>query len=150
MQTVELDSDAATRALGARLAGLLQPGDVIALHGDLGAGKTTLARGLIQSLLGAEEDVPSPTYTLVQMYEARGLPIWHFDLYRLTAPDEVLELGWDELEGGAALIEWPERAGSRLPAGRLDIVLEISGEGRRARLEPRGEGWQERLDELFA
>lgn len=150
MRILELASDGDTRALGARLALLLRRGDVIALHGDLGAGKTTLARGLIRSLLGREEEVPSPTYTLVQMYEGPGFPLWHFDLYRVENADDVQELGWDETQGGAALIEWPDRAGRHLPACRLDVFLEISGDGRRARLEPGGEGWQERLDERFA
>ena len=150
MRILELASDADTRALGARLALLLRRGDVIALHGDLGAGKTTLARGLIRSLLGHEEEVPIPTYTLVQMYEGPGFPLWHFDLYRLENADDVQELGWDETQGGAPLIEWPDRAGKHLQACRLDVFLEISGDGRRARLEPGGEGWQERLDERFA
>ena len=150
MRILELASDGDTRALGARLALLLRRGDVIALHGDLGAGKTTLARGLIQSLLGHEEEVPSPTYTLVQMYEGPDFPVWHFDLYRLENADDVHELGWEETQDGVALVEWPDRAGAHLPANRLDVFLEISGDQRRARLEPGGEGWQERLDERFA
>ncbi|MDP3458185.1 MAG: tRNA (adenosine(37)-N6)-threonylcarbamoyltransferase complex ATPase subunit type 1 TsaE [Hyphomonas sp.] len=150
MRILELASDGDTRALGARLALLLRRGDVIALRGELGAGKTTLVRGLIQALLGPEEEVPSPTYTLVQAYEAPDFPVWHFDLYRLETADDILELGWDETQYGVALIEWPERAGAYLPVNRLDVFLEISGDGRRARLEPGGEGWQERLDERFA
>lgn len=150
MQIVDLGSEDDTRALGARLAKHLKAADVIALHGDLAAGKTTLVRGLIQALLGPGEEVPSPTYTLVQMYDAPDFPVWHFDLYRLENPDGVFELGWDETQAGVALIEWPERAGQYLPAGRLDVFLEISGEGRRARLEPAGKGWQERLDERIA
>lgn len=148
MRQFNLPSERETQALGAALAALLRPGDVVALYGDLGAGKTTLARGLVQALLGRPEEVPSPTYTLVQVYEAPAFPLWHFDLYRLDQPEDVEELGWDETVEGAALIEWPERAGALLPKSRLDVYLEISGEGRRARLEPRGEGWQERLDEL--
>lgn len=148
MQILELASDTDTRDLGARLAARLRRGDVVALHGDLGTGKTTLARGLIQALNGPETEVPSPTYTLVQVYEGPGFPLWHFDLYRLDEPSDVHELGWDETQNGVALIEWPDRAGSLLPSSRLDVFLEISGEGRRARLEPRGEGWQERVDEL--
>lgn len=148
MRQFNLPSERETQALGAALAALLRPGDVVALHGDLGAGKTTLARGLVQALLGRPEEVPSPTYTLVQVYEAPAFPLWHFDLYRLDQPEDVEELGWDETVEGVALIEWPERAGALLPKSRLDVYLEISGEGRRARLEPGGEGWQERLDEL--
>jgi len=142
----DLDDDAATRALGAALAGLLQTGDVIALHGELGAGKTTLTRGLVQALCGADEDVPSPTYTLVQAYDAPDFPLWHFDLYRLGRPEDVNELGWDDTQDGVAVIEWPARAGRYLPAARLDLTLEMHGEQRRARLEPVGEDWQKRLD----
>lgn len=149
MAVIHLDSDADTRALGARLGRMLRAGDVVALEGGLGAGKTTLVRGLIQALIGPEEEVPSPTYTLVQTYDAAAFPIWHFDLYRLNSPDDVLELGWDETQEGVALVEWPDRAGSRLPRSHLMIRLEISGEGRAALLEPHGEGWQERLDELL-
>lgn len=148
MRQLNLPSERETQALGAALAALLRPGDVVALHGDLGAGKTTLVRGLVQALLDRPEEVPSPTYTLVQVYDGPDFSIWHFDLYRLDDPEDVEELGWDETIEGAALIEWPERAGRRLPANRLDVYLEISGEGRQARLEPRGEGWQERLNEL--
>lgn len=148
MRQLNLPSERETQALGAALAALLRPGDVVALHGDLGAGKTTLVRGLVQALLDRPEEVPSPTYTLVQVYDGPDFPLWHFDLYRLDDPEDVEELGWDETVEGAALIEWPERAGRHLPANRLDVYLEISGEGRRARLEPKGEGWQERLDEL--
>lgn len=149
MRHIDLPSDAETQALGAALAAQLKPGDVIALFGDLGAGKTTFVRGLVQALLGRDEEVPSPTYTLAQVYEGPAFPLWHFDLYRLESPEHVLELGWDDTAEGAVLIEWPERAGSRLPTPRLDICLDFSGEGRRARLEAHGEGWQERLHELF-
>lgn len=144
--TFDLPDDAATRTLGAHLATLLRAGDVVALHGDLGAGKTTLTRGLIQALCDANEEVPSPTYTLVQSYEGPEFPIWHFDLYRMNTPDEVMELGWDETQNGVALIEWPERAGRYLPTVRLDLTLQIVGEQRRARLEPVGEDWQKRLN----
>jgi len=150
MQIIELATDKETRALGARLAQRLRQGDVVALHGGLGAGKTTLVRGVIQGLIGAQEAVPSPTYTLVQMYEGPEFSIWHFDLYRIDEPGDVQELGWDETQHGVALIEWPDRARGYLPKARLDVFLENSGDGRRARLEPKGEGWQERLDELFA
>lgn len=143
---VDLETDAATRALGAALAARLQPGDVIALHGGLGAGKTTLARGLIQALCGADEAVPSPTFTLVQMYEGPDFPVWHFDLYRIETPEDVRELGFEETDAGAALIEWPELAGKYLARDRLDIRLDFAGEHRRATLEASGEGWQERLD----
>lgn len=146
--TFVLADEEATLALGRSLASVLAPGDLVALHGDLGAGKTTLTRGIIQALLGAGEEVPSPTYTLVQVYEGPDFPLWHFDLYRLESPEGVEELGWDETHEGVALVEWPERAGRHLPTVRLDIFLEISGSERCVRLEPRGEGWQERLHAL--
>lgn len=128
-----LADEAETMRLGEDLAQALKPGDVVALHGDLGAGKTTLARSLIRTIADdARLEVPSPTFTLVQAYDGR-LPIHHFDLYRTSSPDELLELGLDEaLERGAALIEWPERAGDRLPADTLQLTLIHEGEGRRA------------------
>ena len=141
---LECPDETSLRDVGARVARLLQAGDVIALHGDLGAGKTTFSRGIIADYSGTM-DVPSPTYTLVQLYDSGPLPVWHFDLYRLKSPDEVVELGWDETQDGIALIEWPDRAGTYLPEWRLDVTIEILAEGRRVTLEPRGEGWQTRL-----
>jgi len=134
----DLPDDTATRELGAALGAVLRMGDVVALRGGLGAGKTTLVRGLIEALMGEGTDVPSPTYTLVQTYDAAAFPIWHFDLYRLETPDDVYELGWDETQEGAALIEWPDKAGKHLPAWRLDLMLEMSGTGRRAVLRTAG------------
>lgn len=143
--TFVLPDEDATLSLGRAVARILMPGDFLALHGELGAGKTTLTRGIIRALLGSDEEVPSPTYTLVQMYEGPVFPLWHFDLYRLEDSEGVEELGWDDTVEGVALVEWPERAGRRLPAVRLDVLLEIHGDQRRVRLEPKGEGWQERL-----
>lgn len=147
---ISLPSLDATITLARRLAPLLKAGDVIALHGGLGVGKTTFSRALICALLGEQTDVPSPTYTLVQTYEAPDFPIFHFDLYRLDAPDDVFELGWDETEDGLALIEWPGKAGNTLPKWRLDLTLENdrATETRTATLEARGEDWQRRLHEL--
>ncbi|MGB3627036.1 MAG: tRNA (adenosine(37)-N6)-threonylcarbamoyltransferase complex ATPase subunit type 1 TsaE [Henriciella sp.] len=136
---------AATDRLARRLAPHLKAGDVIALHGGLGAGKTTFSRALISALLGAETEVPSPTYTLVQTYDGPGFPIFHFDLYRLETPEDVMELGWEETMDGLALIEWPDKAGDHLPRWRLDLTLEETADGRTARLEPHGEDWQARL-----
>lgn len=134
-----LDDAASTAALGARIAAVLTAGDAVCLFGPLGAGKSTLARGLIRALTTADEDVPSPTFTLVQTYEAPNLTIAHFDLYRLRSADEAFELGLDEaLDAGCAIIEWPERLEGALPADRLDIELSIDGEARRARLTPHG------------
>lgn len=137
-----------TARLAVRLAPLLKAGDVVALEGDLGAGKTTFCRAVISALLGMETEVPSPTYTLVQTYDGPDFPIYHFDLYRLEDPAELDELGWEETVDGLALIEWPDKAGPRLPAWRLEISLKISGEDRIAHLVPHGEDWQTRLDEF--
>ena len=139
-----LDNEAATAHLGAVLAPALRAGEAICLTGPLGAGKSTLARALIRALAGADEDVPSPTFTLVQFYGGKGLKLAHFDLYRLATADEAHEIGLDEaLEDGACIIEWPERLDGHLPHDRLDIELTIDGDGRRARLEPCG-AWEER------
>ncbi|MBV9524135.1 MAG: tRNA (adenosine(37)-N6)-threonylcarbamoyltransferase complex ATPase subunit type 1 TsaE [Alphaproteobacteria bacterium] len=127
------------------VAGHAAPGDVIALQGALGSGKTAFARAFIRAF-GVSEEVPSPTFTLVQTYEtARGV-IWHFDLYRLARPEDALELGLeDALADGISLLEWPERLGSLLPARRLDIRLRAAaGDARRARLS--GDvSWSRRL-----
>ncbi len=143
-----LVDDEATRTFGRALAPYMQAGDVIALHGGLGAGKTTFSRGLISALMEEETDVPSPTYTLVQMYDAPAFPVFHFDLYRIARADEILELGWDATDAGLALIEWPMHAGPYLPRWRLDVTLEAYRSGRRVRLEGHGEDWQTRLHEL--
>ena len=113
-----------TAVLARKIAFHLSPRDVILLKGDLGAGKSTFARALIQALCGDKTEVPSPTFTLVQTYEAPRFVIWHFDLYRLKHPEEVYELGIEEAYGnGVSLIEWPERLGKNLPKGVLEIEL---------------------------
>lgn len=131
--TLELPTAADTEALGRRLAALAQAGDVILLEGPIGAGKSCLARAFIRSRLGREEEVPSPTFTLVQVYEAPGADIWHADLYRLTHPDEVWELGLDDAFASAiCLVEWPDRLGTHVPPDALRLRLEAKGDGRRA------------------
>jgi tRNA threonylcarbamoyl adenosine modification protein YjeE len=147
-----LADEAATEALARDVARLLRPGDVIALWGDLGAGKTRFARALIGALSGQGEgeEVPSPTFTLVQTYDLPAGLVWHFDLYRLDLPEEALELGLDEaLADGITLIEWPGRLGNLLPRDRLDLTLEFgtTPEARIATLAPRGR-WDGRLDKL--
>lgn len=125
--SIDLPDEAATAALAARLGAALRRGDMVALRGGLGAGKTAFARALIRSRTGPGEEVPSPTFTLVQTYDSDP-PLWHFDLYRLSGPDEVTELGWEEaLADGCALVEWPERLGPLLPADRFDIELTVTG-----------------------
>ena len=146
--TFDLPDAEATGRLGAAIAVALQPGEAVCLTGPLGAGKSTLARALVRALTTPHEDVPSPTFTIVQFYDGLQYPLAHFDLYRLERADEAFEIGLDEaLEEGAAVIEWPERLGGRLPADRLDIEIAIGGEGRTARLEPHG-AWKGRALEF--
>ena len=147
--TRDLPSDAATEALGAAIAPLLRAGDVVALYGELGAGKTTLARSLITQR-GYKGDVPSPTFTLVQIYDLTPVAVWHFDLYRIDDSAEVIELGVEEAFADAiSLIEWPERMEALLPPDRLDVVLTYLGEdeGRRVVLVGHGD-WRDRLVEV--
>ena len=147
---IALADRAATRRLARRIAPLLRTGDVVALGGDLGAGKTTLVRDLIEALAGAPLEVPSPTFTLVQTYEVGGLAVWHFDLYRITRPEEIIELGLDDaLADGVALFEWPERLGPFLPADRLDVTLAhgAAPEARIATIEAHG-SWCARFTDV--
>ncbi|MBV8978563.1 MAG: tRNA (adenosine(37)-N6)-threonylcarbamoyltransferase complex ATPase subunit type 1 TsaE [Alphaproteobacteria bacterium] len=139
VREVPLPDGAATERLGSAIAAGLAVGDAVALEGDLGAGKTTLARAILRAL-GVSEEVPSPTFTLVQHYETRALAVRHYDLYRLKDAAELRELGLDEaLDEGAALIEWPERAGPALPADALHVALSITGSASR-RAQLRGPG----------
>lgn len=140
-----LADPAATEALGRRLAAVLRPGDVVCLSGDLGAGKTTLARGAIAAWTGVAEEAPSPTYTLVQTYAGAGGELWHVDLYRLSRPEDAWELGLEDAFADAVcLIEWPERLQGQLPRDRLDVTLTAQGTGRVATLVGRG-AWSERI-----
>jgi tRNA threonylcarbamoyladenosine biosynthesis protein TsaE len=127
---MKLKDEAATLAAGAKLAGLIRAGDVVTLSGDLGAGKTTLVRGLLWAL-GHAGEVPSPSFALVQPYEDLDPPVWHADLYRLQDPAELAELGLDSLGDSVLVVEWPERAGERLWPHALRLSLEITGPGLR-------------------
>jgi tRNA threonylcarbamoyl adenosine modification protein YjeE len=134
----------ATTALGRAIANGLGTGDAVALWGDLGAGKTTLARAILQAL-GVKEDVPSPTFTLVQSYDTTP-PVAHYDLYRLKSAREMEELGFDDaLDRGAALVEWPERAPEALPPEALHVRLGMRETGRLARITGPGR-WESLLN----
>lgn len=130
--------------LGRRIAARLMPGDVVALSGAIGAGKTTLARAIIAAL-GHRGEVPSPTYTIIETYDDLAIPLVHGDFYRLESPAELAEIGLDDYREGAVLIaEWPDRAGGfEDEAGCLSIALEKVGEGREA-VVAAGEAWQSR------
>jgi len=132
-----LPDEAATERLGAALARRLRPRDVVALQGGLGVGKTTLARAILRAASGDPAlIVPSPTFTLVEIYDTPMGVFWHFDLYRLEEPEQVFELGWEEARAyGTALVEWAERLGTLLPRERLTVTLAMEGDGRRADLQ---------------
>lgn len=157
--SIELEDEAQTLALGRRLSAHLKAGDFIALTGPLGAGKTTLARGLIRAFVGNAIDVPSPTFTLVQTYSAPAslhdnardtpatLDLFHFDLYRLKSAEEVWELGWEDLGEAVALVEWSDKAAAYLPDNRLEIILSFSQSGRVAAFYSQDDNvWKERLN----
>ena len=121
---IDIADEAATVALAVKIVDICGVGDMVALYGTLGAGKTVFARAFIRARAGQAEEVPSPTFTLVQHYECDPVPIYHFDLYRLNNPDETLELGFDDaMADGSVLVEWPERLGSYIPQDRLDIEI---------------------------
>lgn len=145
-----LPDEQATLALGARLAPLLAPGLVIWLRGDLGAGKTTLTRGILRAL-GHAGSVKSPTYTLIEVYTLSRISLYHFDFYRFNHPDEFLEAGLDEYfdAGAACLVEWPEKALPHVPAPDIEIQLTVAGAGRNACLtacSPRGAACLDQLN----
>ena len=150
---LNLSNVAATEALAGRVAALARRGDMIGLSGDLGSGKTVFARAFIRAraarLDAAPPDqVPSPTFTLVQVYEMPEAPVWHIDLYRLEKPEEAWELGIEEaFSDGIALVEWPERLGRLAPAERLEVALDFvpgQPDARCARLVGHGD-WARRL-----
>jgi tRNA threonylcarbamoyl adenosine modification protein YjeE len=144
---IPLPDPDATEALGRALARRLRAGDTVLLEGGLGAGKTQLARALIQSLLEVPEDVPSPSFTLVQTYETPRFPIWHADLYRLGGGADLAELGLEAAGAAVCLIEWPDRLHTP-PDGSVRICLEPAGTGRIALFESDDPGWRGRLEGL--
>src|SRR3954451_19619001 len=138
-RTVALPDLSATEALAARLAALARPGDSILLEGDLGAGKTAFARAFLRAAAGDPAlEVPSPTFTLVQIYETKIGPVFHYDLWRLEGSDSLAELDWDDARDGIVLVEWPDRLGPLRPADALTITFRLrEGEAREATLA----GW---------
>ena len=153
-----LPDAAATDAAGRALAAVLAPGDALFLSGDLGAGKSTLARAAILALLaedGREEDVPSPSFTLVQTYDAARGEIWHADLHRLSGPEGCAELGLeDAFEDAICFVEWPDRLGPLTPPRRLDLHLAFRegdpSAGRILTVRAAGRGWEAALASLAA
>jgi tRNA threonylcarbamoyladenosine biosynthesis protein TsaE len=136
--SIFLPSEEDTTRLGTWLAPRLRAGDTVLLSGPIGAGKSQFARAVIRARLGRAEDVPSPTFTLVQTYEAE-VEIWHSDLYRLSHPDEILELGLDEAFSSAiCLVEWPDRLGALAPEDAISICLSAQNEGRSATIDVSG------------
>ncbi len=152
--TLKLPTEAATTELAARLSRVLIPGDCLLLSGPIGSGKSTFARALIRARLGnPAEEVPSPTFTLVQTYDSPLGDLWHCDLYRLTSPDEAIELGLDQaFETAICIVEWPGRLGSLTPATALGIEFAAgttAEEGHSLTLTAPPE-WQARLEAILA
>ena len=151
MIAFDLPDEAATAELAGRIAAVAEPTDIIALKGELGTGKTTFARAFIRHH-GECDDIPSPTFTLVQTYASGPTAIWHFDLYRLRTPEEAWELAIeDAFVSGISLVEWPERLGSLLPERRLEITFRFGAEpgARHLLLDPSND-WQARLAMIAA
>ena len=146
---IHLPDPAATERAGAALARALAGGMVIALHGDLGAGKTTLVRGVLRAL-GWSGPVKSPTYTLVEVHPVSGLDLYHFDFYRFSQPEEYLDAGLDEYFGGqgVCVVEWPDRAAPYLPAADVVVMLEHAGAGRVVQVSARSERGRQCLARL--
>ena len=147
---IPLPNIAATETFAQRLAMHLHRGDVVALEGPLGAGKTTFARAILRAL-GIKDEVPSPTFTLIQSYETEDFPVHHFDLYRLKSSDELDELGWDDVRtDSVTLVEWPERAAQRMQPNRLTVHFKMNDYGTRTcTLEPHG-NWALRIKNFAA
>ncbi|OSQ40578.1 tRNA (adenosine(37)-N6)-threonylcarbamoyltransferase complex ATPase subunit type 1 TsaE [Thalassospira mesophila] len=151
-KTVDIKNQAGTEKLAASLAATAGAGDVILMHGTLGMGKSAFCRAYIRALAdNPDEEVPSPTFTLVQVYELEPLPVWHFDLYRLSDPEEVHELDIeDAFNEAVSLIEWPDRLEYLTPENRLDIYIEPGSnpDARQIKLVAHGNDWEKRLDSV--
>ncbi len=144
------ETEEETRNFATHLAPLLRPGDVILLVGDIGAGKSFLSRAIIRFFLGEGAEVPSPTFTLVQTYETHNFEIWHCDLYRLSSPDEIIELGLTEaFDDEVCLIEWPDRLGDDLPKNALTIEMSATAAGHTATLLSQNQDWEMRFKDVF-
>ncbi len=136
MKTLNIPSEQAMQQLGQRMAKLLRPGDVVFLQGELGAGKTTLARGILQGL-GYQDHIKSPTYTIVEPYQIDNTSVYHFDLYRINTPEELLDMGIEDYFNKASLvlIEWPEKASVLLPKPTVTCKIETESAGRSIEIE---------------
>jgi tRNA threonylcarbamoyladenosine biosynthesis protein TsaE len=146
---IETTSAEETKKLAAQLGSLLQPGDVLLLNGDLGAGKTTFTQGLAEGL-GIDAPVTSPTFTLVHEYRSGRLLLFHFDSYRLAGAEEIADLGFEEYleRSGVVVVEWAERLGWLMPDARLDLTLSGEGDTRTLQLEPHGSRYEQLVKEL--
>lgn len=147
---VFLQDAAATERLGSIIGSIAQSGDVICFTGDLGAGKTLMSRGISLALGAAEEEITSPTFAIMNVYAGKELEIRHFDLYRLNRPEELEDIGFYEYAGGegVTLIEWAELFPDSLPEEYLQVTLRLEGAGRRAELLPKGERYEELVQEV--
>lgn len=147
---IYLPDAAATERLGNVLGKLARSGDVFCFTGDLGAGKTLMSRGISLALGVAEDEVTSPTFAIMNVYDGSELEVRHFDLYRLNRPEELEDIGFDEYAGGdgVTLIEWAELFAEELPEEYMQVTLLIEGAGRKAVLAPKGERYEELLQEV--
>ena len=148
---INIADETAMKVLAGQIAEICGIGDLIALSGNLGMGKSVFARAFIRQRLGPEEEVPSPTFTLVQTYEGADVTISHFDLYRLHQPDEILELGFeDAMAEGSVLVEWPDRLGAYLPRDRLDIEISQGTDANSRSVKLSGHGyWLARVSDVI-
>lgn len=147
-KTYSLATENHTKLLAESLAKIAKKGDIFLLKGDLGSGKTTFSRFFIQSFLGEKEEVPSPTFTILQTYFAKEFVIWHLDLYRIKDSSELIELGVeDAFYEGVSLIEWPERLGSYKPKKFLSLLFNVEKDERTVTIDAFGE-WDRRLNDV--